>query len=312
MGTIIDRVEVTRAGWRNRHSALHLATATATACLQHAGRSADSLDLLVNAGIYRDRNLGEPALAALIQDDIGANPEDPHGSAHGTFSFDVSNGTCGVLTALQIVDGFLASRTIDSALVVASDADPGHGMSEHFPFSPVGAALLCRWTEADAGLGRVHWTNRPDSGNHFRATVGLLDHRNVLRFNTSADLDAQFAQAAAKVADECLRASSLRIDDVDAIVAAPARHGYRAALADRLGVPTDRIVVADDERTHTAALVAALDRAAPRLPAGSRVLLVAAGAGITAGAAVYRSYSPIGSAPASPRMPSRRRSAWSH
>jgi hypothetical protein len=48
--------------------------------------------------IYRDRNLGEPALAALIQDDISANPEDPHKNAHGTFSFDVANGTCGVLT----------------------------------------------------------------------------------------------------------------------------------------------------------------------------------------------------------------------
>ena len=36
------------------------------------------MDLLINAGIYRDRNLGEPALAAMIQQDIGAHPEDPH------------------------------------------------------------------------------------------------------------------------------------------------------------------------------------------------------------------------------------------
>ena len=78
-----------------------------------AGRDADDIDLLVNAGIYRDRNLGEPALAAMIQEDIGANPEDPHAGAHGTFSFDIANGTCGVLTALQIVDGFLRSRAID-------------------------------------------------------------------------------------------------------------------------------------------------------------------------------------------------------
>ena len=43
-----------------------------------------------------------------------------------------------MLTALQIVDGFLRSHTIDRALVVASDADPGRRMSEHFPFSPAG------------------------------------------------------------------------------------------------------------------------------------------------------------------------------
>ena len=40
-----------------------------------------------------------------------------------------------------------------------------------------------------------------------------------------------------------MRASSLRAGDVDAIVAAPACHGYRAALADRLGVPTDPILL---------------------------------------------------------------------
>ncbi len=153
MGTIIDRVEVVRAGWRGRHSALHLAVAAAKSCLRAAQCDADDLDLLVNTGIYRDKNLGEPALAAIIQEDVGANPEDPHGNAHGTFSFDIANGTCGILTGLQIVDGFLRSHTINYALVTASDANPGRGMSRDFPFSPVGAALLCRWSDDESGLG---------------------------------------------------------------------------------------------------------------------------------------------------------------
>ena len=188
-----------------------------------AGRDADDVDLLVNAGIYRDKNLGEPALAALIQEDIGANPEDPHDDTHGTFSFDITNGTCGVLSALQIVDGFLRSRAIHCALVVASDADPGHGMSEHFPFSPVGAALLCDWTDDACGLGRVYWAKIPDEGENFCATVGLIDRRNVLRFSESAVMDQQFAKAAAEAAEKCLRESSVGLTDIDAIVAAPAR-----------------------------------------------------------------------------------------
>lgn len=288
MGTVIDRLDVTRGSWRSRHSALHLAVAAARACLHQAGRDPDDLDLLVNAGIYRDRNLGEPALAALIQDDIGANPEDPHDDAHGTFSFDVANGICGVLTALQIVDGFLRSHTIDRALVVASDADPGRGMSEHFPFSPAGAAMLCDWTDDDYGLGRVHWANFPDDGENFRATVGFEDARNVLRFSESAEMDEQFAAAGAEVARGCLRESALELSDVDAIVAAPARHRYRAALATSLGVPVDRITVAYDERMHTASLMAALHRVAGHVPAAGRILLIATGAGITAGAAIYR------------------------
>lgn len=67
-----------------------------------------------------------------------------------------------------------------------------------------------------------------------------------------------------------------------------ARRGFRSALAAHLGMPADPIVVADDEKTHTAALAAALDRALNHLPIGAGVMLVAAAAGITAGAALYR------------------------
>jgi 3-oxoacyl-[acyl-carrier-protein] synthase-3 len=288
MGTVIDRLDVTDGGWRSRHSALHLAVAAAKTCLHRAGRAPGDVDLLINAGIYRDRNMGEPALAALIQQDIGANPEDPHDDAHGTFSFDVANGTCGVLTALQIADGFLRSHAIDRALILAGDADPGHRMSEHFPFAPVGAAMLCHWSEDDCGLGRVHWENLPDEGTSFRAIVGLENSRNVLRFSESDSVDEQFAAAGARVARACLDESSLALSDIDVIAAAPARRGYRAALAVQLGVPVERITVAAEEKTHTASLVAALDRAVSQLPEGARVLLVAAGAGITAGAALYR------------------------
>src|ERR1700739_84922 len=169
MGTVIDRVDLARPRWRDRHSALHLAVTAAKDCLPRAGCGPGGLDLVVSAGIYRDRNLGEPALAALIQDDIGATPEDPHAGAHGTFSFDIANGACGVLTALQIVDGFLRTRSIHRALVVASDANPGHGMSEHFPFSATGAALLCRWTDDDYGLSRVSWVDANGAAHDIEA-----------------------------------------------------------------------------------------------------------------------------------------------
>lgn len=288
MGTVIDRVTLAQGGWRNRHSALHLAVSAAKDCLQRAGRDPHDVDLLVNAGIYRDRNIAEPALAAMIQQDIGANPEDPHEDTHGTFSFDISNGTCGVLTALQIVDGFLRSHAIDCALVVASDADPGRGMSEHFPFSAAGAALLCDWTDDDCGVERICWANAPDEGESFNATVGLVDGHNVLRFAVSDTIDERFAAAAIQAVDECLRESSLRLDDIDVIAAAPARPRYRTDLAARLGVPEEQIIVAEDESAHTASVAAAFDRAARRIRPGGRVLLIAAGAGITAGAALYR------------------------
>ena len=275
MGTVIDRVDIAHSRWRDRHSALHLAVTAAKDCLQRAGCDPDELDLVVNAGIYRDRNMGEPALAALIQDDIGANPEDPHPGAHGTFSFDIANGACGVLTALQIVDGFLRAHSIHRALVVASDADPGHGMSEHFPFSASGAALLCGWSDDDYGLSRVSWVNTDgEDAEAFSATVGFADARNRPAIHRVGRYGrANSPRPPRRRRGACLDAASCaRLSAIDMIVAAPARPGFRAALGDRLGVPVEPDQLADDERMHTAALAAAFERqvrAASRGRAGS-------------------------------------------
>lgn len=288
MGTVIERVTVRSGGWRHRHSALGLAVETAKDCLRRAGREPREVDLLVNAGIYRDRNIGEPALAALIQKDIGANPESPHAGAHGTFSFDVANGTCGLLNALQIVDGFLNSRAINRAMVVASDADPGHRMSEDFPFAPTGAAMLCHWQPGDVGLAHMSWVSDHDGRDLFGATVGLVDGRNTLRVARTEELNQRMALVAAQAIASCLEATGLALEDFRAIVAAPGGADFRADLADRLGLSVDDVVVAEDERMHTAALAAAFERLPVEVPAGSPTLLVAAGAGICAGAAVYR------------------------
>jgi 3-oxoacyl-[acyl-carrier-protein] synthase-3 len=288
MGVVVEQIALTSGGWRTRHSALRLAVSAARHCLRDARHDAHDVDLLINAGIYRDRNLGEPALAALIQQDVGANPERPHADSHGTFSFDISNGTCGILTALQIADGFLTSRTIDCALIVAADADPGHGMSENFPFAPAAAAILCRRGDDKAGLTQVHWASDLDPGESFTATVGLADRRNVLRFSIDDECAAEFAATAARAAAACLSAEHLTMTDVDAIIAAPAHSGYRQALAAQLDVPADQIVVAAEPKTHTAALAAGLAAALAGMRPGGCALVLAAGAGITAGAALYR------------------------
>jgi hypothetical protein len=54
------------------------------ACFARAHLEAGDIDLIVHAGLYREDNLCEPALAALIQEDIAANPRHPpRRGAHG-------------------------------------------------------------------------------------------------------------------------------------------------------------------------------------------------------------------------------------
>src|SRR5690242_13422024 len=114
MGTCIESVVTTSSSsGLFRSGSLHLAEAAARACLERATRRPDELDLLVNTGVYKEKNMAEPALAAIIQEDIHANPGHPprHGH-HGTFSFDVANGGCGCLTATHLADSFLRDGRI--------------------------------------------------------------------------------------------------------------------------------------------------------------------------------------------------------
>lgn len=289
MGTTIDGTAVVSGRVLRRHSALRLAVAAGRISLHKTHLRPCDVDLLVNAGIYRDRNLGEPALAPLIQGDMRANPEDPRSGRAGTFSFDVANGACGVLNALQVADGFLQAGTIRTAVVVASDADPGHGLAPHFPFPPAGGAVVCRWRDGETGLAGFRWHHSPDGGESFRSTVGFDQGRNRLTVFEDPVFVKRAGEAAAEAATELLDELAIDPSELCAVVASPGRSAYTDVLADRLGL-TDGQIVIDPAGTHTVGILAALERAgeAGRLTPGGTALLVCGGAGITGGAAVYR------------------------
>src|SRR5215467_12499439 len=129
-----------------------LADAAARACLARAGKKPGDVDMLINTGIYREDNMGEPALAALIQEDIGANLGQPPIGGHGTFSFDLLNGICGVITAIQIDSGLLNSGVIRLGAIVTSDVDPDHHDPGAILLQPTAGAVLLGRDEKLAGF----------------------------------------------------------------------------------------------------------------------------------------------------------------
>ncbi|SRR6266508_2534418 len=289
MGTTIDATAVTCGSrWGGRRGR-KLADAAAIDCLARAGLEPDDVDLLLHTGLYHERNLGEPAVAALLQQDIGANPHDPHIGRHGTFSFDIANGTCGVLTAFQIADRFLRAGTIRHALVIAGDANPSHHAAPGFPFGATGAAAVLSRDESTSGLVDFQWHTAPEDADLFRAIVSFESGHNLLRIHEAPEFADRAAVWAAKVGASLLADHGLTPDDIDLVVAAPVTAVFLDAVAINLGVPADRVVVPVlASRPHTAALLFALADAqvSGRLTAARRVLLLAAGAGITAGAAL--------------------------
>ena len=303
MGTSIEAVATASPGGHlfDRGS-LKLADDAAKSCLDRAGRTSDDVDLLVNTGLYHDRNLGEPALAALIQEDIGANPGHPPTFGHGTFSFDLYNGGCGVLTAISIVDGFLASGTADLGMVVTADADPAPGVSRGFTFAPLGGAVLLRWAHDTPGFSDFCIETFPQYADLFRSEVrwvpskhrvGHRRGRNVLQVEVADDYRERALDCAADAAQRFSQKVELDLRAVDVLIATGSVGEFGEMLADRLGLSGEQVVspAGPLSTAHTAGPLVALEAAmrGGQLAAAATTLVVSAGAGITVALALYRS-----------------------
>lgn len=303
MGALIEAAVAIPGGGHGPAAAtsLTLTDRAAADCLRAAGRDASEIDLLISTGIYHDRNLAEPALAALVQEDLGANLGHPPVGGHGTFSFDLLNGTSGVLNAAQLADGFMRSRAIDVAMVVAGDADPGP--SRGFAFTRSGASMLLRWEPGDGGFQGFQFRTFPEYRDLFVSSLEwevahlprLPFHHaghNLLEVSEQPGYLAQSVDCAATTALEFLAGHGMTSRAIDVLIAAHTSRDFPELVAGRLGIPSARVVHASGalENSHTALPIAAIARAqgAGLLSAPAQVLVVTAGAGITVGLALYR------------------------
>lgn len=239
--------------------------------------------------------MAEPALASIIQEDIGANPgHPPLRGRHGTFSFDVLNGGCGALSATYLVDAFVAAGSAQLGLIVAGDVDAAPRMSRGFPFAAVGGAILLEHTDGEEGFDRFEFRTFP-------AFVDLFDvwlkwepasKRNVLEVHA----DPRFGEACVECAAQTTRAFLERIglhgDEVDVLVASQYPPQFSERLSHAIGVAADRVPAVPEALAgaHTAGPVAALEAAiaSGTFARARNVLFVTAGAGITIGTALYR------------------------
>ena len=307
MGARIAAASALTSHGRRKPSARRLADAAAQSCLAHAGLASGDVDMLINAGVYREDNMGEPALAALIQEDIGANPGQPPSQGHGTFSFDLINGTCGVINAIQLEAGLLRSGVIRLGAIVTSDVDPNPKDPRSVPFRPAGGALLLRWDDAIAGFTDFHSETFPEYQELFVSGLAWQQRhgpgvppraagQSQMVIGEQPGYQARLVDCAEEVTLRFLRRLGIGIGEIDLLVPAPSAPAFLDPLRVRLGVPGDRVAyVAEDlAGAYTTGPIAALQAAirSGRLSEARNTLLLAAGAGITVAAALYRQTSP--------------------
>lgn len=275
-------------------SSIGHASTAATDCLRRAGVRPEHVDLLINAGVYRDSNMAEPAMAALIQKNVGANldyVEDPN----PCFSFDLMNGACGVLNAVQVAGAFLTAGSAEYALVVSGDTHPSGRPAADFPYASVGAAMLLRRTvDAEVGFGRVH-----TAGSHDPAGPGVTGFMDVASAGTngreriSVHRDADGGPRLVEFAVDQVRrhAAEEGVDLADVLlVSSRPTPTFGAEVAGRLGIDPAAVVTVDSVEgdPHSSALTLGYHEAAEQISQYRMVLFLAVGAGPSVACSFYR------------------------
>lgn len=256
-------------------------------CLENSGVGIDEIDLLINVGNYRDNNICEPSIAVLIQHALGINlnPLTQPVKAH-TFSFDLLNGACGLLNALQVANAMLSGKNGRYALLVSGDTHPSMQSDEDFPYAHNAVAILVERTQQRHFLDCTFTTSE-----EFQGTLGYLDldtHR--LKSRTSITLETNLAGDQSLIfAQEVLSRYITQHQTLPSDSVLLAVHP-NSTVIEKLALHFDfqhTVPAAITQDFHTAALGVGLEHALQNHP-DKNILCVAIGTGLTVGCTLYR------------------------
>ena len=293
-----DEWIVSRTGIRERRIAADDETTTTLSVLASrdalavAGVDASQVDLVIVGTCSPDYPL--PATAVLVATELGAT------RAAG---FDLQAACSGFLFALATGSSFIRSGTYRNVLVIGVEVlsrfidwtdrntcvlfGDGAGAvllsASDQPGGLLGADLFSDGSGCEAIIVPGGGSADPASaetvaaGKHYIRMLG----REVYKYATR-----QLADSAANA----LRDAGLTVDDIDQFVFHQANLRIIESVQKALGIPDDRLFINIEKYGNTSAasvpmaLVEAV--AAGRVRPGDRILMVAFGAGYTAGAAV--------------------------
>ena len=292
-----DEWIIERTGIRQRHRARDdqptsdLAVEAAKKALEHAGRTAADVDLIIVATTTPDMTF--PATASIVQRKLGVPV---------CIAFDMQAVCSGFVYALSVADGFVARGAAKCALVIGAEEmtrlmdwtdrttcvlfgdgagavvlEPKAGQGTPADTGLLGFALRCDGNKTDL----LYVDGGP-------ATTGSVGHLRMAGNQVFRHAVVNIAEAVtAAVAN-----AGVQIADVDWFVPHQANQRIIKGVGDRLGLDEDKVIstVAQHANTSAASIPLALDAAIRdgRIKRGDLVLLEAMGGGLTWGACAIR------------------------
>ncbi len=271
-----------------------LAVKAAARALKDAGILAQKIDLIIVATISPDSNF--PSMACKVQKALGAS---------NATAFDISAACSGFLYALTTAKQYIRTGTVKNALVIAAER-----ISGLIDWKDRSTCILFGDGAGACVLGKVR------SGGiiaDFTRSFGKYGHlMEVVVQETRSPFDPQKAMhtqlphvvmqgqelfkvavnSMAEAVEEVLKKAKMKKSDVDCVVPHQANDRIISAVARKLGIPKEKIFVNIDKygNMSAASIAVALYEAVKtkRIKKGSRVVLVAFGAGLVSAANVIK------------------------
>ncbi len=275
-----------------------LAIEASRQALQAAGCGAGDVDAIIVSTTSPDSAF--PSTACFVQRGLGCR---------GVAAFDVSASCSGFLYGLSMANAMILSGQAETCLVAAAEVksrflDPADAATAVL-FGDGAGAVVVRG-EADRGMngrgvlgirlhsdGSKHELIRvPAGGSRAPASAETVAGReHVLRMQ-GAPLFRIAVRRVEQAVQDILKEFGLRVDDLSQVVLHQANGRILSNVADRLGIPAERLTAVIDRygNTSSASLPIALDWAvrAGQVRPDDRVLLGSFGGGLTWAAGLVR------------------------
>ncbi len=263
--------------------------------LQAAGLEANDLDAIIVGTMTPDYPM--PSSACVLEDMLGARK---------VFSFDVNAACSGFLNALTVADSFVRTGLIRNALVVGSDVlsrlinwqdrttcvlfGDGAGAIVVGASSDGNRGILSTRLRTDGSYAKTLYV--PAGGSLKPASIETLESKQHTITMNGKEVFKIAVRAMEEISREVLEEANVSIDEVSLVIPHQANRRIINALAERLKVPLEKVMVNVDKygNTSAASVPVALDEAwrQGRIAAGDTVLLNSFGAGFAWGAALIR------------------------
>jgi len=271
-----------------------MAFRAAQRALNDAQMQATDLDAIIMGTVTPDYVF--PSSACVLEDMLGAR---------NVFSFDVGAACSGFLNALSVADSFIRTGQINNALVVGSDAlsrllnwqdrgtcilfGDGAG-AVVLGASQNGSGILSTRLRTDGSYVKTLYV--PAGGSLKPATPETVRRNEHTITMNGKEVFKIAVRSMEEISRQALVEADVQVSEVSLVIPHQANRRIIVALAERLGIPMERVMVNLEKygNTSAASIPVALDEAKRqgRIKPGDIVLLNAFGAGFAWGAAVIK------------------------